>query len=138
MSFPLACRRQTQGERGPPFGSGDLACVNRPPPSNTTGEHLMARELIFDIFAIDRASKVFTKVGTEAEGLGSKTLKAMNVVGAATAAAIAAVGVMSVKNAMAMQESDAKIQGNALITAAAAKGIGDTFLGTAMKSTFSG
>ena len=80
----------------------------------------MARELIFDIFAIDRASKVFTKVGTEAEGLGSKTLKAMNVVGAATAAAIAAVGVMSVKNAMAMQESDAKIQGNALITAAAA------------------
>jgi len=83
---------------------------------------MSTRELVFDIFAIDRASKVFTKVGAEAEGLGTKTMKAMSIVGAATAAAIGVVAVMAVKNGIAMQESDAKIQGNAQITAKAATG----------------
>lgn len=99
---------------------------------------MAVRELVFDIFAIDRASKVFTRVGAESESMGSKLTKVTNQVGKATALAVLAVGVMSVKNALAMQESEAKIQGTAQITSTAAKSIGDAFLATSGKSTFSG
>lgn len=53
-------------------------------------------------------------------------------------ASLAAVGALSVKYAMDMGVSDAKIQGNAQITAKRAAEIGDAFLKTAGQSTFSG
>jgi TP901 family phage tail tape measure protein len=84
------------------------------------------------------ASKALRGVGDEAGKLGEKSMKSVQAVGAAVALAVAAIAVLSVKNAMAMQESDAKIQGNAQISKAAAVGIGDAFLATAGKSTFSG
>lgn len=65
----------------------------------------MARSLVFDIFAIDRASHVFRHVGDEAEHMGAKfgiVGKAIGVgiAGLATAAATATVvGVESVKMA---------------------------------------
>ena len=67
------------------------------------------RELVFDIFAIDRASKVFTKVGASADGLGTKTMKAMKDIGAATALAAVAIGVASVKIAGDFQESTTQL-----------------------------
>lgn len=59
-------------------------------------------------------------------------------IAAGIGASLVAVGALSVKMAMDMQTSDAKIQGNAQLTAKAAAGIGDAFLKTAGQSTFSG
>ena len=97
--------------------------------------------LIFDLIATDNASSVFKKVGAEAsataketETLGSRFSK----FGGVLALAGAAMTVVAVKMAVDMQESTAKIAGNAQITQKAAVGIGDAFLATAGKSTFSG
>lgn len=103
------------------------------------------RELVFDIFAIDRASKVFTKVGAEAESMGSKTLKVMQGIGKATAIAAVAVGVASVKMAADYQEATTLLVTGAgesekniglirdgLLTLAPAVGIGPTALAKAM------
>jgi TP901 family phage tail tape measure protein len=84
------------------------------------------------------ASKALKDVGKSADDLGTKAKKGMEAIGAGAIAAIAAVAVLSVKNALTMQESDARIQGSAQISAKAATSIGDAFLGTAFKSTFSG
>lgn len=73
-------------------------------------------------------SGVLGKVGEE---LGLKLTAGMAIALVATAG-------LAVKMASDMQESDAKIQGNAQITAKAATAVGDAFLGTAGKSTFSG
>jgi TP901 family phage tail tape measure protein len=73
-------------------------------------------------------SGVLGKVGNE---LGLNLTKGIGVALVATAA-------LAVKMAADMQGADAKIQGNAQITAKAATAIGDAFLSTAGKSTFSG
>jgi TP901 family phage tail tape measure protein len=64
-------------------------------------------------------------------GIGKKVAEGMGV-------AIVAAGALSMKMAVEMSAADAKIQGTAQITAASATMIGDTFLKTAGKSTFSG
>jgi TP901 family phage tail tape measure protein len=101
----------------------------------------MPLALVWDLIATDNASAVFKRVGAsagaaskETASMGHSFAKAGEIV---TLAAIG-IGVVAVKMAMSMQESNAKIQGNAQITAKAATAIGDAFLGTAGKSTFSG
>jgi TP901 family phage tail tape measure protein len=64
------------------------------------------RELIFDILAIDRASRVFEKVGASAEGMGAKTKSGGAIMQAAlmtAAAVVVGIGVESVKTAAAME-----------------------------------
>lgn len=73
-------------------------------------------------------SGVLGKVGEE---LGLKLTAGIGI-------AAAAVGGISIKMASDMQVADAKIQGNAQVTAKQAQAIGDAFLNTAGKSTFSG
>ena len=97
--------------------------------------------LVWDLIATDNASATFQRVGKEAgaagketENLGSKFSKFGGVI----ALAGAALTVVAAKMAADMQETTAKIQGNANITQKAAVGIGDAFLKTAGHSTFSG
>jgi TP901 family phage tail tape measure protein len=97
--------------------------------------------LVWELIATDNASEVFKKAGKEA-GAASKETEGMmgsfTKLGGVVALAGAALTVVAVKMAIDMQESTAKIQGNAQITQKAAVGIGDAFLATAGKSTFSG
>ena len=97
--------------------------------------------LVWDLLATDNASAVFKKVGAEA-GAASKETAGLGAgfakMGGVLALAGAALTVVAVKMAVDMQESTAKIQGNAQITQKAAVGIGDAFLATAGHSTFSG
>jgi TP901 family phage tail tape measure protein len=91
------------------------------------------------LFGEDRtASSSMKGVGKAADDVGTRVSNSAKKIGEGVAVAVAATVALSVHNAMAMQESDAKIQGSAQITAAAAKSIGDAFLSTAGKSTFSG
>ncbi len=91
------------------------------------------------LFGEDRtASSSMKKVGTEAESVGTRVSNSMQKIGEGVAVATAAAAALSVHNALAMQESDARIQGSAQISSAAAKSIGDAFLATAGTSTFSG
>jgi TP901 family phage tail tape measure protein len=100
-----------------------------------------ALALVWDLIAHDNASGTFKRVGAEAEAAAGKT-EAMSKKVAAASKAIVLVGVgvaaIGVKMAVSMQESNARIQGNAQLTAKAARGIGDAFLATAGQSTFSG
>lgn len=67
---------------------------------------MAARELVFDILAIDRASRVFDKVGANAEIMGSKASKGAKLMQGAllgAAVAVAAIGVDSVKTAADME-----------------------------------
>jgi TP901 family phage tail tape measure protein len=95
--------------------------------------------LRYQLFGDDKtASSSLKNVGKAADDVGTKVKSSMVKIGEGVGVAVAATVALSVHNAMAMQESDAKIQGSAQLTAAAAKGIGDAFLATAGKSTFSG
>jgi hypothetical protein len=62
----------------------------------------------------------------------------MNKVGTATSAGLAIAVAGSIKLAMDMQQSQAQLQGTMGLTAKAAANIGNAFLGTAGKSTYSG
>jgi TP901 family phage tail tape measure protein len=91
------------------------------------------------LFGEDRtASASMKNVGKAADDVGTRVKSSMVKIGEGVGAAIAGVAALSVHNAMVMQESDAKIQGSAQISAATAKSIGDAFLATAGTSTFSG
>lgn len=73
---------------------------------------MAARELVFDIFAVDRASKVFDKVGSEADGLGKKTTgmnKAAGLAFAAVGAAAVKFGLDSVAAYTESETSQAKL-----------------------------
>ncbi|MDP9092693.1 MAG: phage tail tape measure protein [Actinomycetota bacterium] len=92
------------------------------------------------------------EVGSEAEHMGAATDKSTSKTsggmqkmagigksaGLLIGGSMIAVGVESVKMAGEMQESDAKIAGNAQIPIKAAAAIGDAFLHTAGNMTFSG
>lgn len=56
------------------------------------------RDLIFDIFAIDRASAVFSRVGAEAEGMGGRVSKGGAVASAAMVTAGAAAVYLGAKS----------------------------------------
>jgi TP901 family phage tail tape measure protein len=65
-----------------------------------------ARELIFDILAIDRASATLARIGGEAEGMGGKFGKAGAAIGKGldiAAAVIVGTGIASVKTAADME-----------------------------------
>ena len=84
--------------------------------------------------AAARASASVEAVGRKSEESSGKFAK----FGALGVAGLAVVGVAAVKLGMDFQETTSAIQGNAQITAAAADSIGQAFLNTAGKSTFSG
>jgi len=97
--------------------------------------------LVWELLAVDSASEVFKKVGAEAGLVSKETSKigpAFAKLGGILALAGAAMTVVAVKMAVDMQESTAKIAGNAQISTTVATRIGDSFLATAGKSTFSG
>lgn len=69
---------------------------------------MSARDLIFEIFAIDRASATFSKVGTEAEAMGSKAEKGAAMASKAFLGAgvvMAALGIKSVQMAAQFESS---------------------------------
>jgi TP901 family phage tail tape measure protein len=72
---------------------------------------MATRNLIFDIFAIDRASEVFSRVGTEAELSGAKVAEAGRKAasGFIEAAAIIGFGTASIKAASEFQASMQRI-----------------------------
>jgi Phage-related minor tail protein/Phage tail lysozyme len=87
---------------------------------------------------LEEAGKAAEDTSGKASGL-TGTLSHLGgyaLLGVAGAAGVAAVA--GVKLAESMQTADASIEGSADISTAAAKAIGDAFLGTAFKSTFSG
>jgi TP901 family phage tail tape measure protein len=95
--------------------------------------------LRYQLFGEDKtASSSLKNVGKAADDVGTRVKNSMVKIGEGVGVAVAATVALSVHNAMAMQESDAKIQGSAQLTAKAATAIGDAFLNTAGKSTFSG
>jgi TP901 family phage tail tape measure protein len=60
---------------------------------------MAVRELVFDIFAIDRASATFSRVGAEAEGLGTKASLGAAAIGKAFLGAGVVVGVLGIASA---------------------------------------
>jgi TP901 family phage tail tape measure protein len=84
------------------------------------------KELLRSALASETGS--FNALGV---GIGKKVAEGLG-------AGLIAVGALSAKMAVEMSASDAKIQGNAQITAKSAAAIGDAFLKTAGQSTFSG
>ena len=97
--------------------------------------------LIWDLIATDNATAVFERVGASAEHAAAKTSgfeSAFKAMGGIVAVAAVGIAVVATKMAVDFQESTAVIQGSAQISADAASAIGDAFLGTAGKSTFSG
>lgn len=71
---------------------------------------MSARELVFDIFAIDRASAVFGKVASEADVMGSKVSKSGGVLSGAMKIATAAVGVLGFESLNTADKMEQQMQ----------------------------
>lgn len=70
---------------------------------------MSTRDLVFDIFAIDRASAVFSRVGAEADGMGAKVSKGSKMAGdALLVAGSVAVG-LGIKSVMMAAQFDSSI-----------------------------
>lgn len=71
---------------------------------------MSARELVFDIFAIDRASAVFGRVGSEAMGMGGKVSKGAKVLGGALETATLVVGGLGYESVKTADKMEAQMQ----------------------------